>query len=124
MEKKQFTMKEIIKITGLTSHTLRYYESIGLLQNINRNKQGYRSYSEEDIKWLSFITKLRESNMPISTILEYASLIRNGQSTKDQRKEILVKHKENILHQISLLNDSLQIVEDKIDYYNKLSDKN
>ncbi len=58
-------IKELSEISGLTTHTLRYYEKIGLLKNIKRDSVGYRDYTENDAAWIEFIGRLKATGMSI-----------------------------------------------------------
>ncbi|WP_162098314.1 MerR family transcriptional regulator [Fictibacillus macauensis] len=111
------SIQQVTEAMGVTAHTLRYYEKIGLLPSIERDASGYRRYTEEDLNWLKFITKLRESNMPIRDILQYGALIKEGNHTRAARKELLQQHKEYIEQQMALLQVGLEIVNEKIMYY-------
>lgn len=82
-------IKTISKITGLSAHTLRYYEKIGLLLNIERDSKGYRDYSEKDVVWIEFIKRLKATNMPLNEIKKFAVLRSKGDSTIQNRLKIL-----------------------------------
>ncbi|CAK3653207.1 hypothetical protein VCRA2120E57_100056 [Vibrio crassostreae] len=74
-------MKAFSSLVGLSAHTLRYYEKIGLLKNVQRNSSGHRVYTAKDVKWLEFVIRLKETAMPLEEILEYARLREQGSST-------------------------------------------
>ena len=61
----KFSIQQVAQKTGLSIHTLRYYEKVGLLAPIQRGKNGHRQYSIEDIIWLEFLVRLRETGMSI-----------------------------------------------------------
>jgi DNA-binding transcriptional MerR regulator len=74
-----FTIAEVSRQTGLTAHTLRYFERDGLMPNrIERAGSGHRLYSESHLRWLTLITKLRSSGMPDRDVKRYAALVRAG----------------------------------------------
>lgn len=113
-------IKRFSELTGLSSHTLRYYEKIGLLKSIRRNSSGHRVYTDSDVRWVGFITRLKETAMPLEKILEYASLREVGPKTAQRRQELLEKHrlalKENIelqLSHLSALETKIQLYKDK-----------
>ncbi|MGM0713286.1 MerR family transcriptional regulator [Brevibacillus parabrevis] len=89
---KLLTIRQVANATGLSVQTLRYYENIGLLSSIHRNKNGYRCYTIDDIAWIDFLTRLKATGMPISTMLEIAELKRQGDSTLTKRRIILEEH--------------------------------
>ena len=85
-------IKEFSKISGISAHTLRYYERIGIFQEINRNHSGYRDFSENDILWAEFIDRLKETGMPLKQIKKYAVLKKQGEHTADARMKLLINH--------------------------------
>ncbi|WP_460754154.1 MerR family transcriptional regulator [Marinomonas epiphytica] len=110
-------MKKFSELTGLSSHTLRYYEKIGLLKNIGRNSNGHRVYTSKDIDWVSFIVRLKETGMPLESILEYALLREAGPETVQSRQELLEAHKETIKKHIDSQLSHLSALENKIQLY-------
>ncbi len=110
-------MKEIMKLTNLTSDTLRYYEKDGLLADIKRLPNGHRSYTKQDLEWLKFINCLKSTGMPLKKIKEYRELMNMGDETTTKRKQIMVTQKEKILHDMEVLKAALQTINWKIEYY-------
>jgi DNA-binding transcriptional MerR regulator len=108
---------EFSKRVGLTPHTVRYYDKIGLLDDIYRLPNGHRSFSEKDVMWIEFVQRLKDTGMPLEKILEYASLRKKGSKTLLQRKELLAEHSINIQHQIALQNQHLKKLYEKIELY-------
>jgi DNA-binding transcriptional MerR regulator len=117
---KQFTIQQVSKITGLTVHTLRYYEKIGLLDGVARNEHGYRLYYETDILWIEFLIRLRETGMPISEMKRFSDLRSQGKSTISARRKMLETHQEKINLQIKELKENLMSIKKKINYYRTL----
>jgi DNA-binding transcriptional MerR regulator len=103
--------------TGLSIDTLRYYEKAGLVTPPPRDAGGRRVYSENDVEWLVFVTRLRSTGMPIRRIQEYAALRTGGAATARQRKEILVEHRAVIRAQLDALTENLENLEFKIAHY-------
>ncbi|MGL1892402.1 MAG: MerR family transcriptional regulator [Spirochaetaceae bacterium] len=114
---KNFTMKEIINETGLTSDTLRYYEKDGLLTDILRLPNGHRRYSNHDLEWLKFVLCLRSTGMPLKKIKEYKELMNQGNITACDRKELLSNQRETILKEMETLKNALSTIDYKIEYY-------
>ena len=85
-------IKEFSKISGMSAHTLRYYEKIGIFQEIKRNYSGHREFSENDILWAEFINRLKETGMPLEQIKKYAVLRKQGEQTADARMKLLINH--------------------------------
>lgn len=111
-------MKEFSSLVGLSSYTLRYYEKIGLLKNIQRNRSGHRVYTSKDLGWIEFVKRLKETAMPLEEILEYALLRESGGDTVLQRQVLLEQHRENLLAHIEKQQSHLIALEEKIKLYN------
>ncbi len=103
--------------TGLSIDTLRYYERIGLLDPPARDSAGRRAYSDGDVHWLEFLTKLRTTGMPIRLMREYAQLCREGVGTAARRRQLLVEHRTAVRAHIGELNGCLEALDWKIDNY-------
>lgn len=112
------SVAEVATLTGLSGHTLRYYERTGLmLRPIDRAASQQRRYSPADVTWIRFLTKLRSTAMPIATIRDYVELARRGDSTSAQRLELLQRHRADVLTQLQEVTDSLAAIEFKIATY-------
>ncbi|MDP4145914.1 MAG: MerR family transcriptional regulator [Bacillota bacterium] len=119
----QLEISEAAKLMKLKPHTLRYYESVGLIKDIKRNEAGKRDYSEEDLRWLEVINRLRATGMPISKMQEYARLRHLGDETIPQRRNILEAHLRAIEKEMELLTEAKNYVEKKIEIYNEMEEK-
>ena len=108
-------IKTVAKNTGLTAHTLRYYEKIGLLINIHRDLSGHRVYSEKDLIWIAFIKRLKATNMPLEEIKQFASLRVQGDKTIPERVALLEKHAQRVEKQIQTLKTHQQKIVQKIE---------
>jgi DNA-binding transcriptional MerR regulator len=92
-DSRTLTIAEAAAATGLTPHTLRYYERDGLLLDaVERASSGHRRYTERDLGWIHLLTRLRATGMPIREIREYAELVRQGEGTEPQRMALLQAH--------------------------------
>ena len=87
-----FTIAEVAALSGLSAHTLRYYERIGLLDPVARVHGGQRRYDAKDLAWLAFLQRLRATGMPIRDMQRYAELRRQGDSTLAARRALLKGH--------------------------------
>jgi DNA-binding transcriptional MerR regulator len=105
--------------TGVSPHTLRYYERIGLIDPVGRDEGGRRVYSEGDLARVDFLRKLRSTGMPITRMQEYVELIRRGPSTEPARLALLEEHRRHVLDDLEHLNDCLGAINFKIDLYRK-----
>jgi DNA-binding transcriptional MerR regulator len=106
--------------TGLTTHTLRYYEREGLMiGDVDRASSTHRRYTDADLVWVEFLTKLRSTAMPISKIREYVDLVRLGEMSAANRLALLEAHRETVLAQLDDMTRSLRAIEYKIATYKK-----
>jgi DNA-binding transcriptional MerR regulator len=103
--------------TGFSLDTLRYYERIGLLDDIARTPGGRRSFTDDDIDWLGVLRCLRETGMPIAQMLRYAELCREGDGTIAERITLLEAHDRAVDLQIRELRTQQQHIRDKIAWY-------
>lgn len=108
---------ELAKRSGLTVHTLRYYERIGLLPPAARDLSGNRDYDESILRWIEFLGRLKTTDMPIRNMLRYTELRALGESTRSQRRELLAAHRDDVRMRIAELQTSLQILDAKIAAY-------
>ncbi|MEV0615224.1 MerR family transcriptional regulator [Nonomuraea sp. NPDC050404] len=111
------TIQEAAQRSGLSAHTLRYYERIGLIHSVGRNSSGHREYAEQDLQWLEFLTRLRMTGMPIAEMCRYAELRRMGEHTADERRELLERHREHVRSRIAQLSQDLAVLDYKIESY-------
>src|SRR5919202_3743247 len=103
----QWTIQRAAAETGLSADTLRYYEKIGLLPGIARASSGHRRFSEDDLGWIRFLQRLRATGMPIEEIHRYGELMRAGEHTSVERRQILEAHRQRIEREIANLNEAL-----------------
>ncbi|GGQ24459.1 MerR family transcriptional regulator [Streptosporangium pseudovulgare] len=108
---------QVAERTGLSVHTLRFYEKEGLFANPVRRVGGHRVYGESDLEWLYLCTRLRASGMPLPAIREYAALVREGKVTVQARLALLRSHQERVTAQIEELQRCLALVSRKVALY-------
>ncbi|MFD8566219.1 MerR family transcriptional regulator [Streptomyces sp. NPDC059639] len=113
----RYTISEVSAITGLTAHTLRWYERIGLLPDVDRSHTGQRRYTNPDLDWLAFVNKLRLTGMPVADMVRYAELVRLGDHTFDERRELLESTRRDVLHRMAELQDTMAVLDHKINFY-------
>ena len=112
------TISDAAEATGLSTHTLRYYERAGLmLDRVERAPSSHRRYTEADIQWVTLLTKLRSTGMPIRRIREYADLVRQGDGNEDERLALLEAHRDAVLEQLDTMRRNLEAIEHKIEIY-------
>ncbi|MDV5145328.1 MerR family transcriptional regulator [Streptomyces sp. SBC-4] len=112
-----YTISEVAALTGLSAHTLRWYERIGLMPHVDRSHTGQRRFSERDLGWLGFVGKLRLTGMPVADMVRYAELVRAGDHTRDERRELLETTRRDVLARITELQDTLAVLDIKIGHY-------
>lgn len=117
LDMSNFTVTEMAKESGLTSHTLRYYEKEFLLLDVPRDNRGRRFYGEDHLGAVRFITALRATGMSIGSIKQYIELYREGTHTAQARLDILVSHERNVIIQLQKTEESLKLIRKKIGYY-------
>ena len=120
IQKDDLTIQEVAQATGLTPHTLRYYERIGLIHPISRAGNTRRHYTMDDVGWINFLLKLRATGMSIRDMQRYAELQRQGDETLPERVEMLKSLRDHVEAHIAELNEHLKLVEYKIDFYQKV----
>jgi DNA-binding transcriptional MerR regulator len=105
--------------TGVSAHTLRYYERIGLIDPVPRDESGRRLYRDDDLVRVDFLRKLRSTGMPIVQMQEYVDLVRKGPSTEPARLRLLEEHRRRVINDLEHLNDCLGAINFKIDRYRR-----
>lgn len=115
-----YTIKQISEKTNLTEHTIRYYDREGLIPLITRTKSGIRQFSEDDLEWINLICCLRNSGMPLQEIKEFMQLCLKGKDSLEERRELLIRHRTRIQEQMANLDNSLNIVNFKIEHYKEI----
>ena len=105
-------------LTGLTATTLRYYERDGLLlRPVRRATSGHRRYTDEDLRWITLLTRLRATGMPMRDVRAYAALVRSGEGNEAQRLALLRAHRERVLADLAAVRAHLDAVDVKIEMY-------
>ena len=110
-------ISEVAKRFALTQDTLRYYEKVGLIPRVIRTSGGTRNYSEYDCGWIDFIKCMRNSGVQVDALVEYVRLFEQGDSTADERKQILVRERNRIAEQIAEMQRTLDRLNNKIERY-------
>jgi DNA-binding transcriptional MerR regulator len=109
---------EVAERTGLSVHTLRFYEREGLLANpVRRWPNGHRVYGEDDLEWLETCSNLRASGMPLAEIRRYAELVRQGSGNEKERLTLLRQQRDRVTRQIRDLTRCLDLITWKVGVY-------
>ncbi len=113
-----WSIGEAAEKSGLSQHTLRWYERIGLVGPVTRTADGRRRYTEGDLEWLGLINKLRETGMPVKEMRRYAELVRSGRG-EQERIELLKRHRTEIRRAMAAQRECLRLLDYKIDLYSR-----
>ena len=111
------TISDAARKSGISAHTLRYWERAGLIQPVTRNGSGHRRYAEEDLERIRFLTKLRATGMPIRQVRRYAELLNGGDDTNEERLALLEAHRKDVLARLEETAGHLELIDWKIDLY-------
>jgi DNA-binding transcriptional MerR regulator len=120
IQKDKLTIQEAAEATGLSAHTLRYYERIGLIHPIDREENTRRLYTTDDLGWINFLMKMRATGMSIREMQRYAQLQRMGDETLPDRVEMLKALREQVEARIGELNENMRLVCYKIEIYSEM----
>lgn len=110
-------VKEFSRRAGISPHTVRYYEKIGLLRDIHRLPNGHRDFSEKDTAWIGFVQRLKETGMPLEQIHCYADLRERGESTLMERQKLLEQHADALEESLAEQQRHLDKLREKISLY-------
>ena len=108
---------KLARQSGLTAHTIRYYERIGLLPFALRDLSGQRDYDASILTWIEFLGRLKATGMPIREMLRYAALREGGKATEAERRDILKAHRQHVRSSLAELQANLLVLDAKIAGY-------
>lgn len=123
MQNKTYSIREMVEKTGLSAHTIRYYDKEGLLPYVSRTEGGVRRFSEEDAEQLDLICCLKQTGMQIKQIRAFIDLSTQGDETLKARCDILQVQRERVMEQMKQLQESLNTVEFKIQMFTNMYEK-
>ena len=112
-----FTIAEAAQASGISAHTLRYYERAGLIGGVDRASSGHRRYSEADLAWINVLQRLRATGMPIRSIRRYAELVQTNDGNEAERLELLREHRDAVRAQLAEVREHLAFIDQKITIY-------
>ena len=116
------TIAEVSKKYDITPDTLRYYERIGLLTRVPRNKNGIRNYDEVSCKRIEFIKCMRNAGVEIEILIEYMTLLEQGKDTVEARKKLLEEQREKLLEKQKSIEETLKRLDYKIELYQEIEE--
>ena len=114
---EEMTISEAAAAAGVSAHTLRYYERVGLLDAVARGDSGHRRFGAADLERVRFIGYLRNTGMPIRRIRRFVDLYREGEHTVPERLELLQRHRESVRAELDETQRNLAAIERKIRIY-------
>ncbi len=113
------TISEVSAKFDLPQDTLRYYERVGLLPNVNRKTSGVRDYTVEDCRWVQFLKCMRSAGLSIEVLTEYVRLYLMGDDTLAARKQLLIDQRKQLVKRIDEMTSTLGRLDNKINNYEK-----
>lgn len=116
-----FTIKEVQEKFGLPASTLRFYEKEGILPPIGRDSGGRRSYSEPELEWLQLVVALRDTGMTMDHVKNYVELVKQGDATLHERRQILLEHKQDVERKMNQTLEHLEKINRKMAVYDLLA---
>ena len=114
-----YSIQEACEKTGLTAHTLRFYEKEGLLTNVGRSAGGFRQYSDEDMEWLGLICCLKNTGMPLQEIARFVQLAHEGDQTLEERVELLKDHRKKLIERMAEMQQYLEKITWKVNFFSE-----
>lgn len=108
------------EVTGLTTYTLRYYENEGIIPAVPRDKNGIRDYDQTTIEWINFMKCMREAGIPVEVLVKYYELYKQGESTHEERKQLLINQRNILQERVATMTETLTKLTWKIDNYDKI----
>ena len=117
VDQPAFTISEAVDRTGVGAHTLRYYERVGLIDDVPRTGGGQRLYTLRSLGRIVFLSRMRATGMSIDSLRTYVELIRAGEQTSPERRELLEAHRRDVIERIATLQEAVAILDLKIDDY-------
>ena len=122
MQEAGYCIRIMAERCGMTAHTLRYYERVGLIQPVRRGRNGHRRYSNQDGEWLKFLKSMRKAHMSIQEMKRYAALRESGNNRVDEQRKILESHRVSLETRIADLQNAQALVIQRIEQFSKLNE--
>jgi len=110
-------ISEVSDQCDISADTLRYYERVGLIPTVNRNKSGIRDYNQTDMEWVEFIKCMRGAGLTIEVLTEYVELVQQGDHTIEARKQILINQRDELVYRMEEMQKTLDLLNYKIEVY-------
>jgi len=108
---------ELAQRSGLSVHTIRYYEKIGLLPLVGRDGARHRDYPPSILGWIEFLGRLKTTGMPLRDMIRYARWREQGPDTGALRRGLLEQHRQQVASHLEQLQECLRVLDAKIAFY-------
>lgn len=112
-------IKQVSELTGVSADTIRYYEKIALIPPVKRNKNGVRTFDEEDLKWIKFTRQMRNAGLSIDGLTHYLALFSEGRQTVPERKQLLADQIAVLREKINDMTEAVERLEFKLAHYDE-----
>ena len=112
-----YSIQDVSNKTGLSTHTLRYYEKEGLISGVERSQGGFRQYTDEDLERLGLIRCLKNTGMSIQEIARFVQLTHEGEHTLEERVKLLREHRDRVLERMAEMQEHLDKVTWKLNFF-------
>jgi len=116
-QQPEYSIAEASAATGTSADTLRYYEKAGIMPTIGRSDGGQRTYTPDDLGWITFVRRLRSTGMTMQSIAEYTTMVRDGDGTIADRRRMIEDHRATVAAAIKELGSVLNVFDRKIEHY-------
>ena len=114
-----YSIRDVSRRTGLTAHTLRYYEKEGLITGVERTPGGIRQYTDEDLEALGLICCLKNTGMSLQEIARFVRLTREGEHTLRERVTLLQEHRDRVIARMAEMQTHLDKVTWKLNFFSE-----
>lgn len=115
-----YTIKQVSEITGMSVHTIRYYDDNNLIEGIVRTASNQRLFTDEAIEWLYICKTLRQAGLSIKEIAQYRYLYSQGNNTLQQRKQMIQSRYDKAEKDLEILNIRMKVLKQKLQHYDSL----
>ncbi len=115
--RETFRIGELVRRSGRSVHTLRWYEAQGLMPGVARDGGGRRVYGPLHVAWLELMERLKRTGMSVAEMRRYAALAMAGSATAAARRDLLAAHRERVLATLDEWAEALVLIDAKVAYY-------
>lgn len=119
-----YSVRQVAEKYGISAHTLRYYDNAGLFPEMQRDSHGARVFNDAQLEWLRLVLCMRSTGLPIADIRHYLELCAQGDSTLQERYEMILEQRKRVEAERTEIDQKLDILSRKTAYYEeKLQNK-